>query len=226
VRTSVGSGRAHSSLSVRPGVDGKPTKVSNRNSSTRSSFEAESVARLDASHHAGFLFPATRRCASFISPCVPALTKFTTLSFPNCTSTRGLGGRPGKLLNMQELTSTVTHTGIDKIGPRAYARIQKGESSCGRSTTKASSSVPGALVDPGERAPAVMSLTQCQGAPLWHFSGGRFPDHVRRHSVGLPRVREFSAQRFVAHHSPNIFKRTDLHFAKAGLVACGFSLGV
>jgi hypothetical protein len=150
VSTSVGSGRAHSSLSARPGVDGKPTTVSNWDSSTRSSFEAERVARFGAFHHAGLLvFPFTPGRALFTSPCVPALTKSTTLSLPKCTSTTGLGHLPGNPLKMQELAITVTHTGIDRIGPRAYERIQKGGLRCGCSTADASSSVPGALVDQG-----------------------------------------------------------------------------
>ncbi len=138
---------AHSSSRVLRwiGLDGKPTRVSNRNASMVSSFAAEWLARLGPFHRANCLFALSPQFGRVTPLCDGAQANSTARRLPN-----GIAGMPFGLIapkpfSLHGLPSAACRTGIDKMGFWGYAGKQNGGSKCGDSASRASGSVPGTL---------------------------------------------------------------------------------
>lgn len=139
---------AHGSLRILPSLEvaGKPTIIPLWEASTGTSLPVEWFTRLAPFHHC---CPLTLRRRCFASLRSPTLTKSRPLPLPNCISPAPLSSLTGMPLSIHELLSAANHTGIDKIGLRAYAGIQRGRSRCGDSAARATGSVPGTLDNHG-----------------------------------------------------------------------------
>jgi len=128
------------------GVDGKPTRISNRNTATATSSAAEWFAQLAPFNRDASLFPFPPQGECFAPLCgYPAWTKSTLVTLPNGTASTSAGRPTLKLLSLHELPRVARCRALTNAGSRAYARLQRGGPRCGDSAAKASGSVPGAL---------------------------------------------------------------------------------
>ncbi len=127
-------------------VDGKPTRVSNRNTATAPLSATEWFVQLAPFNGDASLFPFPPQRGCFASVCdYPAWTKSTLLTLPNGTAREAPGRVALKLLSLHELTSGVRRKPLTKARYAGYAGIQKGGPRCDDLAAKASSSVPGTL---------------------------------------------------------------------------------
>ena len=135
------------------GVDGKPTRISNRNAPTANSFATEWFAQLAPFKRDGSLFPSPRPSGCFAPLCdYPIWTKSVLLTVSNGTAFR-VPGRPAtKLFSVHELPSVARHTPLTKAVSMRYQGVQAGGSRCGDSAAKESGSVPGTLENQGKEA--------------------------------------------------------------------------
>lgn len=157
-------------------LDGKPTRVSNRNALGRSSFVAERLARLDRFHHHCPLFSVTQQPSRFASLCSPALTRSTALTLLKRISPSSLGGLTSNPLRIHELQRSSIRIGIDKSGPQGYLGKQEGGLRWGTSVAKPSSSVSGTLFS-GERTRVLTPFREGSSRNFLYVRCGRFSDH-------------------------------------------------
>jgi len=131
-------------------VDGKPTKVSNRNTATATSSAAEWFAQLAPFNRDAPPFPFRPRRGCF-APLFdyPVWAKSTLLTLPNGTASTSTGRPPLKLLSLHELPRVARYMPLTRAVSTRYADVQTGESRCGDSAARSSGSVPGTLGNQG-----------------------------------------------------------------------------
>ncbi len=135
------------------GLDGKPTRISDRNMATATSPAARLFAQLAPFNRDASLFPLPPPSGCFAPPHdYPVWTKSTLLRLTNRTAIR-VPGRPAlNLLRLHGLLRSYRRIALTTAGSPGYAGIQNGGSRSGDSAAKASSSVPGALDIQGKEA--------------------------------------------------------------------------
>ncbi len=135
------------------GVDGKPTRLSTRNTAIATSFAAEWLAQLAPFGRDASLFPFPPRRACLVPLCdYSAWTESTLLTLPSGTANT-VPGRPAiKRLSLHELPSAANSKPLTKANSVGYAGILKDRSRCDESAGKTSGSVPGALDNQGKEA--------------------------------------------------------------------------
>ena len=135
------------------GVDGKPTRISNRNAPTANSFATEWFVQPAPFNRDASLFPLPPP-SGYFAPLhdYPVWTKSVLLTVSNGTAFR-VPGRPAtKLFSVHELPSVARYMPLTKVVPTRYAGVQAGGSRCGESAAKESGSVPGTLENQGKEA--------------------------------------------------------------------------
>lgn len=135
------------------GLDGKPTRISTRNTAIATSFAAEWFAQLDPFGRNASLFPFPPRRACLAPLCdYSAWTESTLLTLPNGTA-KAAPSRPViKRMSLHELLSAANLKSLTKANSAGYAGILKDRSRCDESAGKTSGSVPGALDNQGKEA--------------------------------------------------------------------------
>jgi hypothetical protein len=123
-------------------VDGKPSRVSNRNTETVTLSAAEWFAQLA---------PFNRDASLFLF--LPQPRSFSTvLRLPNPYASAAPDRSAPKLFGLHELPSVTKRIALTTAGSPGYAGIRKGGSRCGDSAARASGSVPGTLDIQGKEA--------------------------------------------------------------------------
>ena len=134
-------------------VDGKPTRISNRNASSANSFAAKWFAQLAPVNRDPSLLPFPPQCGCFAPLCdYPAWTKTTLGALLNDTASTAPDRSVLKLLSLHELSSVARHMPLTKVVSPRYAGVQAGGLMCGDSAANSSGSVPGTLDNQGKEA--------------------------------------------------------------------------
>jgi len=134
-------------------MDGKPTRISNRNAPAANSFATEWFVQQAPFNRAASLFPLPPPSGCF-APLhdYPVWTKSALLTVSNGTAFRVPGRPDTKLFSVYELPSVARHMPLTKAVPTRYVGVQAGGSRCGDSAAKESGSVPGTLDNQGKEA--------------------------------------------------------------------------
>jgi len=145
----------HSSSGVLryTGVDGKPTRSSNRNTGTATSSAAEWVPQLSPFSRDASLFPLPppSECSAPLHD-YAVWTKPTLITSSNGTAMRVLSSRANKLFSLHELPSVARYMPLTSALPTRYVGVQPGGSRYGDPAAKESGSVPGTLDNQGKEA--------------------------------------------------------------------------
>ncbi len=134
-------------------VDGKPTRISNRNAPAANSFAIEWFVQPAPFNRDASLFPLPPPSGCF-APLhdYPVWIKPPFITSLNGTAIRMLGRPANKVLSLYELPSVARYMPLTKAVSTRYAGIQTGGSRCGDSAAKESGSVPGTLENQGKEA--------------------------------------------------------------------------
>jgi hypothetical protein len=133
-------------------LDGKPTKSSNRHTSTHIPFASECLRQSGPSYRQNRSFLHSRHDECVSHPCGQARTKSTSQVLSS--SITGIASAQAELKSfiIHRLPRYISPIGVDKLGLWAYVGVQNGGSRVSHSTAMASGSVPGALDIQGKEA--------------------------------------------------------------------------
>jgi hypothetical protein len=151
-RFSCGATKRRSHVPSHLGLDGKPTKSSNRHTSTQTPFASECLRQSGPSYRQNRSFSHSPRLECVSRPCGGARTKSTSQELPSGITSPAFAQAEPKSFIIHRLPRYISCIGVDKLGLWAYVDAQTGGSMGSRSTARTSGSVPGTLDIQGKEA--------------------------------------------------------------------------